>query len=68
MDYTDSIQILTCMRKNQTLENPVWRSKTLLNRAEKVRNQSVIARHFCRSFDDNTGEGLFDRIVSHFIE
>ena len=68
MDYTDSIQILNSMRKNQTLETPIWRSKTLVNKAEKIRNQSVVARHFCRAFDDNTGEGLFDRIVSHFIE
>jgi len=68
MDFTDSIQILTCMRKNKTMETPIWRSKTLVNRAEKVRKQTVSARHFCRAFDDTTGEGLFDRIVSHFIE
>ena len=68
MDYTDSIQILNSMRKNQTLETPIWRSKTLVNKAEKIRKQSVVARHFCRAFDDNTGKGLFDRIVSHFIE
>lgn len=64
MDYCDSIQILKDMRKNQS----VWRSKRIINRAKKLQEQGEKAKHFCKGFDDDTGSGLFDIIVSHFIE
>jgi peptide methionine sulfoxide reductase MsrB len=64
MDYTDSITILTKMRKSQNK----WHSRTLKNRAEKVLNQAHTAKHFVRVFDPSTADGIFDIIVSHFLE
>tara|TARA_Y100001933_G_C18480969_1_gene348306 strand:- start:229 stop:423 length:195 start_codon:yes stop_codon:yes gene_type:complete len=64
MDYTDSIVLLNKMRKSQNK----WHSRTLKNRAEKVLKQANTAKHFVRVFDPSTADGIFDIIISHFLE
>ncbi len=64
MDYTDSVVLLQKMQKCQNK----WHSRTLKNRAEKVLNQAHTAKHFVRIFDSSTADGIFDIIVSHFLE
>ena len=64
MDYTDSITVLERMRNSQN----AWSSKTLQNRAKKVLNQVHTTKHFVRVFDLTTADGIFDIIVSHFLE
>ena len=68
MDYTDSIMLLKRMRDDQNENQSIWRSRTITNRAKKVTKQAELTRHFCRGFDTDTAEGMFDIIVSHFLE
>lgn len=64
MDYTDASVLLHKMRKSQNK----WHSRTLKNRAEKVLKQANTAKHFVRVFDPSTADGIFDIIISHFLE
>ena len=64
MDYTDSINILEAMRQKPN----VLRPKTLQHRAKKVLHQAECAKHFVRVFDTTTADGIFDIIVSNFLE
>ena len=68
MDYTDSIMLLKRMRDDKNEKQSIWRSISLTNRAKKVTKQAELTRHFCRGFDTDTAEGMFDIIVSHFLE
>tara|TARA_B100000575_G_C22554616_1_gene353638 strand:+ start:337 stop:507 length:171 start_codon:yes stop_codon:yes gene_type:complete len=56
------------MRDDQNENQSIWRSRTITNRAKKVTKQAELTRHFCRGFDTDTAEGMFDIIVSHFLE
>lgn len=63
MEYTDVCTVLHKMRTENKCH-----SRTLKNRAEKVLNQAYTAKHFVRVFDPSTADGIFDIIVSHFLE